>query len=237
MDNETYTLLLGAGITLFTTLFTTLLAYIVQSVRETKQRNWQIEDNQRNELIAVRKKRLNDVESVLEVVMKMVNITLDNEEELLKKIEEIQTPNVVKFMKLYSKGKNNQSKIVKTLTKHKLDKSEITKAASKIKKLFNEHSKRIPIMNKELKNSIEKIHPLFIDIDNKVNEETTNLLDIVANELRDYHRILKTFDNLIPIDVENENTRIRKTKTELRRIRSEIISAVDRAIIFAKINN
>lgn len=60
--------LVGAGISLFTAIITAWVAFYFQFVNEARKRKWQIEDANRVELISIRKKRFSNVEEFLNKV-------------------------------------------------------------------------------------------------------------------------------------------------------------------------
>lgn len=65
----------GAGITLVATIIVTIIQFYFQTRHAESSRKWQIEDKKREELIAIRKKKVNNAEASLKKLHKIaINI-------------------------------------------------------------------------------------------------------------------------------------------------------------------
>lgn len=230
MQQNTISLIVGAGITLVTSILTVLLTNILQSIRETKLRTWQIEDNKRIERITLRKKRLNNIEELLGKFAKISTVCADMENEVLSEIQKVLDDDLVKVSKYVLKTSPDKIDFDNFLDKNKVNKRATKKNLNTLLEVIHRNSERREKIDNEFNEAIKNFHDAYAIENEGVSTLVNSYIVLIANEVNEFVRLCTEMTNFRKINSKKERSRVSKFRLEATKLRGEILCELDQAV-------
>lgn len=227
MDQNVYTIALGALITLVASVTTSILTHILQLKREEKNRLWNAKEKEKNDLIASRNKRISDAEKLLNKLSAISSQLASMEIEQLNSVSKFNFLEYTKFMR-----KNTSERARTKYLKDKIKEKDISFEELKImlnsfgERLTEIEKRRISIL-KELEEVSEKKYIFSVAFNDVVNSAIDEYISVIGSQIDNFVQTRMKLENGKELSYETEMGRIKEFRNIASDLHEIIIKGID----------
>lgn len=226
------------------TLLVTIGGWIYTALQQKEilkeTRKSQIEDTQRRELIEIKKKRLINVETLLDRFTKSAQTLCNIEIQTLETIKELTTSKTfqaVEHLLLYiERNKDKKESIDSTIIEDLINREEFSNDMVNFKEKISSLTEMTVETKAETWQILEELKHLFTIGNTKISNKTGELINNVLNEFPKCNNLIgiALAFNTKKINIEEELERIADFKLTIFALRGEILHYLDSEIIFSE---